>query len=89
MLRQQRTFCIMDQQVNKNSKLKICRRKLFLLDQKLNDLVLFRLILQIEPVTVTLVWDEVRLGVKSYSYLVIAGSPRNICKYSEIEIING
>lgn len=31
-----------------------------------------------EPVTVAIVWDDLWLGVKGQSNLVIAGSPRNI-----------
>jgi len=31
-----------------------------------------------EPVTVALVWDDLQLGVKGQSRLVIAGSPRKL-----------
>jgi len=33
-----------------------------------------------EPVAVARAWDELWVAVKSKSSLVIAGSPRNLCK---------
>jgi len=34
-----------------------------------------------EPVNVAKFWDDLIIGVKGQSRLVIAGSPRNIFKY--------
>lgn len=37
-----------------------------------------------ELVTVALFWEDLRLGVKVYSKLMIAGSSRNVFTYSDV-----
>ena len=63
--------------------------KLVLLDSKLTDLLTsrLRLTLRTEPVDVAKFWDDLLVGVKGQSRLVIASSPRNIYKYRSFEYL--
>ena len=57
--------------------------KLVLLNPKLTDLIMSKLKVsnqRAEPVNVAKFWDDLWLGVKGQSRLVIAGSPRNLFK---------
>ena len=53
----------------------------FFLDSKLIDLITNRLQKTV-PVDVAKFWDDLLLGVKGQSRLVIASSPWNVFKYS-------
>lgn len=44
---------------------------------------------QTEPVNVAKFWDDLLLGVKGLSSLVIAGSPRNLSQQSGIKSLSG
>jgi hypothetical protein len=51
--------------------------KLIILDPKSSDLIVGR-IMKSEPVSVVKAWENLRLGVKDQSNLIIAGSSRNL-----------
>jgi hypothetical protein len=69
----------MDRQVKLESKLRFFKAiEFFNLNPKPDELIFAREVEMPEPVIVAKIWDEWGLGVKSYSSLVIAGSPRKL-----------